>query len=158
MESFATNAMPPAMTNRPAVIVCERKGVWAAAVRRHLPPAVRLCETRSLADCRRELAAAPSCLVAVEVNPANLLAALELFAEMGRRYPLARAVAIAQRGGAPFEAALREAGAIYFTTSPREADVLARLAVRHAARIPLARTTFAAQIWDSLPWPEMAAS
>jgi hypothetical protein len=150
--------MHPAVTSKPTMIVCERNGHWADGVRRHLPTGIRVREARTLADCRRELAVVRACLVAVEVNPAQLTATLELIAEVARHYPLTRAVAVAPRGCEPFEGALREAGAIYFTTSPRAADVLARLAVRHAARIPAGRTTFAAQIWDSLPWAEMATS
>lgn len=139
-------------------IVCERSGQWAAGLRRHLPPEIRLRETRGLADCRSELAAAPASLVVVEVTAANLDAALELLADAGRRFPLARVVAVAQRGSEFYEWLLREAGAIHFTTSPRAADVLARLAVRHAARLPLPRTAFVTQIWDALPWQDAATA
>ncbi|MEX0678528.1 MAG: hypothetical protein WD063_15715 [Pirellulales bacterium] len=146
------------MANKPSVIVCERRGIWAAGLRRHLPREIRVCETRLLADCRRELAGAPPSLVVVELSESNLAAALDLVADAVRRFPLARVVAVAERGWEPYEWLLREAGAIHFTTQPRKADTLARLAVRHVARVPLPRTTLVAEIWDSLPWHDTAVS
>jgi hypothetical protein len=146
------------MINKPCLIVCERKGIWAAAARRRLPSEIRVRETRSLADCRREMTAAPASLVVVEVTQASLSGALELVADARRRCPLTRVAAVADRGCEAYEWLLREAGAIHFSTSPRDADVLVRLAVRHAARLPAARTSFAAEIWDSLPWQQAAAS
>jgi hypothetical protein len=146
------------MSNNPSVIVCERRGIWAAGLRRHLPRAIRVRETRNFADCRRELTAWPASLVAVEVSRTNVAGALDLLTEVARKYPLARAAAVAERGCEPYEWLLREAGAIHFTTSPRESDALARLAVRLAARGPVPRTTLVAQIWDSLPWQDLAAS
>ena len=104
---------------------------------------IRLRETRSLDESRREMAAMAPCLAAVEVTPANLVAALELLAAASRLFPLVRVVAVADRGCEAFEWLLREAGAIHFTTSPRDADVLVRLAVRHAARVPAAPVAFA---------------
>lgn len=144
------------MAGKPSVIVCERRGLWAAGLRRHLPREFPISETRTLADCRHQLAAAPTSLLVVELLPTGVPGTLELLGDLGRSFPLARAVAVAARGLEPYEWVLREAGAIHFTTSPRESDVLARLAVRHVARLPAERATLAAQIWDSLPWPELA--
>ncbi len=146
------------MASKSSVIVCERRGIWAAGLRRHLPREIRVYETRTPADCRCELAARPASLVAVELLQTNVTGTLDLLALVARTFPLARAVAVAERGWEPYEWLLREAGAIHFTTSPRQSDALARLAVRHAARVPLPRTTLVAQIWDSLPWQEMAVS
>ena len=146
------------MASKPCVIVCERRGIWAAGLRRHLPREIRVYETRTLADCRRELAARPASLVAVELLGNNVTGTLDLLADVARTFPLARGVAVAQRGWESYEWLLREAGALHFTTSPRQCDVLARLAVRHAARTVTPRTTLVAQIWDSLPWQEIAVS
>jgi hypothetical protein len=145
-----------AMTSKPRMIVCERRGTWATALRRHLPREIRLCETRSLAECFGELVAAPASLVAVELSQSNLEPALDLVAEVGRRFPFAAVVVVAPRGWEAYEWLLREAGAVHFTTSPRDGAALARLAVRHVARVPLTGTTFSARIWDSLPGPEAA--
>jgi len=94
----------------------------------------------------------------LEVNLANLRNVLELAADLGRRFPHARWAAVAERANASYEGLLREAGAMHFATSPRTADVLARLAVRHAARVPRPKASLAARIWESLPWHEAATS
>jgi hypothetical protein len=146
------------MVHRPAIIVCERSGAWAAALRGHLPRELPLRETRTLADCRQELAAAPASLLVVEVSDSNLGGVLDLAADVEHIFPWARLVAVAARDGEDREWLLREAGAIHFTTSPRTAATLARLAARHAARIPLPRAALVAEIWDSLPWQESAVS
>jgi len=146
------------MPNKPRVIACERRGIWAAGLRRHLPREIRVRETRNFADCRRELATWPASLVVVEFSRSNIVGALDLVSDASGRFPLARAVAVAERGCELYEWLTREAGAIHFTTSPRESDALARLAVRLAARGPVPRATLVAQIWDSLPWQEMLAS
>jgi hypothetical protein len=145
------------MSHQPCLIVCEHRGLWAVGLRRHLPREIRLCETRGLSDCRLQLAAAPRSLLVLETTPGNLAAALELVAEVADRWPLARVAAVASRGCEAYEWLLREAGAIHFSTSPRQAAVLAHLAVRHAERLPTPRVSFATQIWDSLPWPDAVA-
>jgi len=146
------------MAGKFSVIVCERRGIWAAGLRSHLPREIRVFETRTPADCRRELVVSPASLVAVELQPSNVAGTLNLLADVKGRFPLSRAVAMAERGWEPYEWLLREAGAIHFTTSPRQSAALARLAVRLAGRVPVPRTTLVAQIWDSLPWPDLAVS
>ena len=146
------------MASKPSIVVCERRGIWAAGLRRHLPRQLRVCETRTLADCRRELTAAPASLVVVELTESNVAGALDLVVDVVRSFPWARVVAVAERGWEPYEWLLREAGAIHFITSPRKADMLARLAVRHVARLPVPPTTLVAEIWDSLPWHDSAAT
>src|SRR5689334_17982593 len=95
------------------LIVFEKTSHWAAALRLHLksqPP--RLVETRSWADCRAVLDAAPASLVAVEVTTANLEAALEWMQALLRQYPLCRIAAMAAWEEAAGDLLLREAGAI----------------------------------------------
>ncbi len=104
------------------------------------------------------MAAAPECLLAVELTRENLAGVLDLLSGLGRKFPLAAAMVLAERGFEPYEWLMREAGAVYFTTSPRESDDLARLAIRHVSRISPPRTHFAARIWDALPWSEAARS
>lgn len=149
---------PTAMTAKPRLIVCERTGIWAARLRPHLPPEMPVRQTRSLDECVEELGRAPGSLLVLEVSAANLRNVLQRTAELDRQFPLARWAAVAERGYASFEGLLREAGALHFATSPRTADVLARVAVRHAARVPQPRTSLSAQIWESLPWHEAATS
>jgi hypothetical protein len=142
---------------RSSLIMCERRGTWAVAVRRHLPLELRLRETRSAADCLAELAAAPASLVALELTRARPEVALSLVREIDLAFPLARSVVMADRGLESWEWLVREAGAVHFTTSPRDAAALARLASRHAARAPVPKLSFAALIWESLHWPDAAS-
>jgi DNA-binding NarL/FixJ family response regulator len=149
---------PPAMTAKPRLIVCERTGTWAARLRTHLPAEMPLRQTRSLDECLEELGRSPGSLLVLEVSAANLRDVIGLAADLGRRFPHARWVAVTDRANASYEGLLREAGAVHFVVSPRTADILARLAVRHAARVPQPRASLAARIWESLPWHEAATS
>jgi hypothetical protein len=144
--------------NRPCVIVCERSGKWAAALRPCLPVEIPLRQTRGLGECALELAAAPSSLLAVELNRENAAGVLSLLNTVGRRFPLAVALVLAERGLESHEWLLREAGAVHFTTSPREADDVARLALRHFSRQAAPAQSLATRIWDALPWSEAARS
>lgn len=146
----------PALSARPRVIVCERSGKWAAALRRTLARDVSVRETRSLTECVAELQTAPTSFLVVEVTATNLPAAFELLARVNAEFRWARVAVVAERALAECEWGLREAGAIHFATSPRKAAELARLAERHAALAPGAKRSLAAQVWDSLPWPEAA--
>jgi ActR/RegA family two-component response regulator len=146
--------MPPTYENSSAakLIVCERRGRWAAALRRELAEAgVRVWETRTLADCRDELVANPASFAVVELGT-NLNGLLRLLARWPRRFPLARLAVVADRAQAGYEWLLREAGAVHFLSSPREVAVLARLACRHLAEMPPPQQTLAERIWAGLPW------
>jgi hypothetical protein len=143
---------------RPGVIVCERTGTWATALRRFLPDEIRLRQTRRLAECVDALAEAPDSLLALELSRSNLSAVLDLLAGLGQKFPRARAVVLAERGCEPYEWLVREAGAVHFTSSPRESETVARLVSRHRETIPASRASAVALIWDSLPWSDVAMS
>ena len=113
-------------------------------------------QTRLLEECGAELALAPASFLVVEVSGANLGAVLELLAYMGREFPLARAAVVAERKWEPLGDVLREAGAVHFSVSPRSADAIARMAVRHLQRAPQPRLPLVTRIWESLPWQEAA--
>jgi hypothetical protein len=151
-------ASQSAMSARPRVIVCERSGRWAAALRRGLARELSLRETRSLAECEAELREAPGSFLVVELTATNLGSVLELLARVGAEYRWSRIAVVAERSLAECEWAMREAGAIHFASSTRKAAELARLAERHAALVPRPKRSLAAQVWDSLPWPEAASS
>lgn len=127
-------------------------------MRRGLAREISLRETRSLAECEAELREAPESLLVVELSATNLGDLFDLLARVGAKYCWARLAVVAERSLAECEWAVREAGAIHFVTSPREAVELARLAERHAALVPRPKQSLAAQVWDSLPWPEAASS
>ena len=134
------------------LIVCERSGRWAVALRRELAEAgVRVWETRTLADCRDELAANPASFAVIELGP-NIGGLLRLLSGQPRQFPAARLAVVANRSQAGYEWLMREAGAVHFLTSPRQVAVLARLACRHLAEVPSPQQSLAERIWASLPW------
>ena len=134
------------------LIVCERSGRWAVALRRELAEAgVRVWETRTLADCRDELVANPASFAVIELGT-NLGGLLRLLVRQPRQFPAARLAVVTDRAEADYEWLLREAGAVHFLCSPRQVAVLARLACRHLADVPPPQQSFAERIWMSLPW------
>lgn len=135
------------------LIVCERFGHWAVALRRELAESeVRVYETRSLAECWDMLVAHPSSFVVAEVTRSGTQGLLERVARLGKDFPLARASVVGDREVASCEWLIRESGAVYFSVSPREAGVLAGLAVRHLQAAPQPQRTLSEKIWDRLPW------
>lgn len=152
----ASMLVPLGAAAHPArVIVCERSGRWAADLRRELGGGVPLRETRSLAECWEALAEAPASLLVIELARGNMDGVLARLARLGDDFPLARAAVVADRSLADYQWLLREAGAVYFTCSPRQLAPLADLTARHLAQAPapppLGTTE---QIWASLPWKQ----
>ena len=139
--------MPPVR-----MIVCERRDVWAPALRRALGDAILLLPTRSLTECAGELAAAPGSLVAVELT-VRIAAALAAF--VGRtndRMTPTRVIVLAERKLAEYEWWMREAGAVHFETSPRKLGVLSGLIARHARDVVPPPASLRDRIWMRLPW------
>jgi hypothetical protein len=133
------------------LIVCERSGRWAVALRRELAD-VRVYETRSLVDCFGVLAEAPASFLIVELTGGSAAALLERMARLGRDFPLARMAVVADRSLAGYEWLMREAGAVHFVCSVRQSGPLARLALRHLAQAPAPPRSLTEQIWAGLPW------
>ena len=136
------------------LIVCERSGQWAVALRRELAEAgVRVWETRTLADCRNELVKSPASFVVLQLagDPAALLC---FMARQPWEFPAARLAVVADRCQAGCQWPMREAGAVHFLCSPRQAGLLARLACRHLAQVPPPQQSLGERIWSSLPWGE----
>ena len=98
-------------------------------------------------------------MLALELTRQNFTAILALVSEIEREYSRARVIILAQRGLGDYEWLFREAGAIYFTSSPRELPGVGNLARRHFSRLPApAALSHAAQVWDSLPWTDVATA
>lgn len=134
------------------LIVCERTGRWAVALRRELGDAgVRVWETRTPADCREELAHSPASFAVVELG-ANLPKMLEWMTRQRRQFPATRFAVVADRRYADREPIVREAGAVHFVSSPRRVGLLARMACRHLAQVPPPQQSLTERIWSSLPW------
>lgn len=133
--------------------ICERSGAWAVALRREAAPqGLRLYETRSLADGWAMLEQSPAGFLVAELTLANADALLARMAGLERRFPRARVAVVAERSLADYEGLLREAGAAWFATSPRELKPMVTLVQRHLQRAPLPPRDFTQQVWDSLPW------
>lgn len=137
----------------PRLIVCERKGRWATALR-ILGGITAGCtvETRSLFDCAEELLAHPHSFLLLEMSVRNAAAVVEWLAQLDRLDPRARAAVAADRSLRVWEGVVREAGAVWFITSPREVAPLARMAKRHLDAVPRPPRSFVDDVWDSLPW------
>jgi hypothetical protein len=94
----------------------------------------------------------PSSFVVVEVSQSEIGPVLTRLARWEREYPLARAAVVAERSLAEWEWLLREAGAVWFTTSPRELGPLAAIARRHVEQAPEPEMGIVERIWSGLPW------
>lgn len=148
-----TSGFDPALP--PRLIVCERSGQWAVALRRELPGGdVRVHETRSLRECWRVLGRHLSSFVVVELTEANADDLLDRLARLERVAPLARAAVVAERSLAAYEPLVREAGAVHFIAGTRDLCPLARLACRHLDQAALQGPcrSVSQAIWDGLPW------
>jgi hypothetical protein len=136
------------------LIVCERSGRGAVAMRRELAEGgIRVWETRTLADCWSELAHSPASFLVLELG-SNIADLLQRMARLPREFPSARLAAVADRSLARYEWLMREAGAVHFLCSVRQAGPLAQLACRHLAQVPPPPQSLTERIWASLPWGE----
>ncbi|NLX94825.1 MAG: hypothetical protein GXY83_01480 [Rhodopirellula sp.] len=137
------------------LIVCERKGTWAVALRRH--PALgelRVYETRTLADAWQMLASHPSSFLVVEMTHANIDGLLELLKRVKRQYPRVRTAVVTEPPLADYQWLLREAGAVHFVFSRRATGPLALIAHRHLTQAPEPRRSITERIWAGLPWTQ----
>ena len=133
-------------------IVCERTGRWAQGLRREPAAGLRLHEVRSLAECWEMLGQVPASFVVVELTAAHAPTLLARLARWEREYPLARMAIVADRPLGEYEGLMREAGAVWFTVSPRELGPLAAIARRHLEQAPKPEMTVVERIRSGLPW------
>lgn len=141
------------MENSPQFIVCEKTGIWAAAIRwqqnaRPLP----LKQARSLIDARSLLLQSPSSVVAVEVTSANAEGALRLILEMRTISPSACAIALLTNEVLNLGGLFLESGASLAVMSPRRLERIVRLVERHIARQESPVLTTRERVWARLPW------
>ncbi len=144
-----SSSMRPGNTrqSRARLIVCERTGKWAVALRRSAEiGSFRVHETRSLEECRDEVQASPASLVAVEATTANVDNLLDWLTDIRRDFPQAHVVVLGDRGLEREQWLWREAGAVHVIHSPRRVDEVLRIAWRHLeaarAKEPLTREQF----------------
>ncbi len=143
--------------NESSVVVCEKTGRWAAAIRRALRPASGLCETRSWQACLQELRTQTAALVALEVLPENAESVCRRLAEVTGRFRQVHVVLLADRSLQTAEWLLREAGAVHVLFSPRDIIRLRPMLERFGTQIPPTRTTFREHVWSRLPWARHAS-
>jgi hypothetical protein len=143
----------------PRLILCEKTSRWAVAFRRalHNTPAAIL-ETRSLAQCGRELADSPHSVLGLEVTASNLDAVLESLGQWLPLRPRARALALADASLTAAEPLLREMGAQAVLYSPRESSSVTGLIVRHLALAPKEELPLREAILQRLPWAGAATT
>lgn len=135
------------------LLVCEATGGWAIALRRELAGLkLRVHETRSVAEAWAELARSPASFLVVELSRASVEPFLERLAWLEQDYPLARVAVVAERALEGCEWLVRAAGAVHFTTSPRQLADLAQTACRHLQSVPRSPRNLTDEIWSSLPW------
>lgn len=135
------------------IIVSEKSGRWTAVLRQAtLSASDRILQTRSMAECWRELEQSPASLVALELTPGNGESVAAFLVELSLRFHQASAIVLGQRGMEPYEWTLREAGAAHVLFSPRHADGAVRLIERHLAQAPQYRPTLRDSIYAGLPW------
>lgn len=134
------------------LIVCERWGRWAVAIRREVADVgMRVWETRTVADCRDELTASPASFVVTEIM-GDIDRFVRQVAGLTQAFPAARLAVVGERGQAEYEGLMREAGAVHFVVSPRQAPTLAAIALKHLARVPPPPQNLTERIWSGLPW------
>ena len=134
-----------------AVVVCERRGSIAGALRRQLHVHVPLVETRTVADCLAALLSWPASLLVAEAEAGELDRTLRLLTSAACEFPLARSIVVADRALERAEAVLREVGAVHVQFGLRGVSELLRIIHRHAPefRFP---PTLLEETCKRLPW------
>jgi hypothetical protein len=150
---------------RATLIILERTGEWAVALRRCLDKlAAQLLETRSLDEFWLRMAEHPTALAAWELTESNVRPVTAALVRLQREFPRASAVVLTERRLAACEPLVREAGAIHFIDSSRSLRALAEIVGRRASQLPSGsvglqqltsdNANVLAEIWANLPWSD----
>jgi hypothetical protein len=135
------------------LVVCERTGRWALAVRRELADTgIRVWETRSLEDCASVLGESPASFLVLELSEMKIEETLDFARNWQAEFPLFRFAIVADRDLAPYKWLMHESGAAEFFCSVRKSGALARTACRHLAQVPSLPQSLSERIWANLPW------
>ena len=135
------------------LIVCERTGKWAVALRRaSTAVALRVYETRSTEECQEEVAASPDSFVAVEATAANLARIAGWLNDVRLQFPRCRLVVLGSRGMESCQWLLREAGAAHVIHSSRQSGEVIRMALRQLRSAATRPRSVHQQVWERLPW------
>jgi hypothetical protein len=135
------------------LVVCERTGRWAVALRRELSEAgVRVWETRNLSDCGLLLAQSPASFAILELNENKINETLRFINIWQAEFPHFRFAVVGDHGLSSCQWLMRETGADDFLCSMRKIGDLAQTACRHLAQVPAAPQSLSERIWANLPW------
>lgn len=135
------------------LIICEKKGFWAAALRWQ-PGSLTLPtqETRSLIDTRSALQAAPASLLALETTLANAEGVLRLLHESRQAWPMSRVVVLLTSEVGALRDLFWESGAALVVSSPRRLDLVRHFIERNLAIHEPPEQLTRDWVWSRLPW------
>jgi hypothetical protein len=135
------------------LVLCERTGRWAAALRGELAGAgLHVWETRTMDDCGTLLAESPASFAVLELSEKKIGEILDFIGNWQAEFPLFRFAVVADRDLAPYKWFMYEAGAADFICSVRKIGAVARTACRHLAQAPPLPQSLTERIWANLPW------
>lgn len=141
-------------TQAARVIVCEKTGSWATALRNLLPSAqISLCETRTLEECAARLRESPASLVVVELTAENCPGVCRWLTRQAEQFVGMRAVAVVTGDMRDADAVVRSAGAHHVVDSMARLEKLTRWIVRHIQQAPHSKSSVRQWTWSRMPWP-----
>ena len=144
--------------NTPSLILFERSGRWATALRRHgIVDRCRLNECRSLAELVEQMNSLTAPLVGLELNAASVDRVIAWLARGPATVGSSVVIVFSDRSLRGYELLCREAGAAHFVASELEVLHLKRLVDRYLslpafAKLNDAELSPTARILASLPW------
>jgi hypothetical protein len=155
----------------PPLLVCERTGRWAAAIRLSfarsgMTDLPRVVETRSPQELRERIVARrregrPAAPWVAELTPNDAAAVCELLAWHVRAGDDVPATIVTLPEAIEYEATVRTAGANLFLASIRDVNKIVELYTRYLADLPQRtspttaddnHSTEPTSLWDRLPW------
>ncbi len=135
------------------LVVCERSGEWATALRRQIPSGeASLRQVRSADGAWQVFSEFPASLFVWEFVGERLNEQLTRLQALRRRFPRTQVVVVASRELIEWEWSIREAGALHVTYSIGDLDPLVRLARRHLRRVDSCDPGMRQHILSELPW------
>lgn len=142
------------------LVVCEKSGDWAGALRRFLVvsddlPTLR--ETRNLKQCLNQIEHSPESFVVLEVTLGNIVDVIEAMQWCSVRFPRCRFVVVAEQNIRRYQWLLREHGAIDVIFSRATVRRMIGQIVRHWTAVADVKMGLRESILSRLPWKYVAA-
>jgi hypothetical protein len=137
--------------SQPKLIVLEKNGWLARALRRSVGGSRTIVETRSMKQLFDDLDDAPTSVVTIDgatIQPDRLIACCF---RVGREFPLAATTVVLPRSYRDVQWEVREAGAIHVCIGPRRLAPMTTMIERRLQRSPQLELTLAERILASMP-------